>query len=255
MTRSQNSIAAATDVPPDVASTSHEYATRFESSVGKFFLQQQTELVRKLLIKSIAYKKLPNSKKILDLGGGHCQLTDLYLNLGFEITMQGSEDRSFQRAIDLGYGNNQRIKFNLSNLQQLNYKDNEFDFVSGIRLIAHLENWREFLDEMLRVAKYGIIFDFSNKNLFSLFIPYLFNFKKKIEGNTRPYYTNNLSEIKSYLMSQKISEFSAEGQFILPMAFHRMLNMPYFTKISEKLLAILQLKKLLGSPIIVCVSK
>lgn len=255
MPRSPNSIAASIDVPPDVASSSHEYATRFENSIGKFFLEHQNKSVKKLLVKSKAYKKLHAQKTVLDLGGGHCQLTELYLNLGFEITMQGSEERSFKRAKDLGYGSNQKIKFHLSNLQKLEFKDNEYDFVSGIRLVAHLENWREFLDEMLRVAKHGIIFDFSKQNFFSLLLPYLFKFKKKIEGNTRPYYSNNLKEIKHYLLSQKIEEITVEGQFVLPMAFHRILNMPYFTKITEQLLAILQLKNLMGSPVIICVSK
>jgi ubiquinone/menaquinone biosynthesis C-methylase UbiE len=160
------SIAASTVGPADLASSSHEYASRFAGEVGQYFLDVQKQAVLK------AISKLTALTNVLEVGGGHCQLTEFYLNMGLKVTIQASTAASLQRAKDLGFEN--KTTFDVSPLTLLSFNDNSFDLVSAIRLMAHVEDWKELLKQMFRVSKQGIVFDFANINTLNVLTPLLF---------------------------------------------------------------------------------
>jgi ubiquinone/menaquinone biosynthesis C-methylase UbiE len=224
-----NTLASSTIVPPDVASSSHAYAKRFSSSIGEHFLKIQGNCLKE--VTSSFFMDNPNPR-VLDLGGGHCQLLDFYLKMGCSITIQGSDERSFQRAIDLGYDKNPNISFRISPLDKLNFEDYEFDLVSAFRLMAHVNNWRSFLKEMLRVSKEGIVFDYAKLYTTNILSPLLFQIKKSIEGNTRPFYCQSKGEVIKELRSLGCNSIISKDQFAFPMGLHRLIKKP---EISQKI--------------------
>lgn len=241
------SIAASTEGPPDIASSSHEYASRFAGEVGQYFLKVQQDAVAK------AIAKQKNISSVLEVGGGHCQLTDFYLNQGFNVTIQGSNKLSLQRAKDLGFEKTTNLK--VSPLMPLNFPDNSFDLVSGIRLMAHVDNWKYFLNEMLRVSRQGIVFDFANIYTLNILTPILFTLKKKIESNTRPYSCQSVSEIKTHLKSIRCSEIVNIPQFVCPMGIHRIAKSAAFSSGIETIFHSLKIDRLCGTPVIVFTKK
>jgi len=232
----KESIASSTIVPPDVASSSHEYAERFSGPVGSYLLGVQQECIDKVL-EGFIQKNSGKNIKVLDLGGGHCQLTEFYLKLGYSITIQGSEERSFTRAKDLGYGNNPRIDFKISPLDKLDFRDSEFDLVSGIRLMAHVKDWRSFLKEMLRVSSQGIVFDFARLYTLNYLSPLLFHVKKRIEGNTRPFYCQSKPAVVKELKSLGCDQVLTQDQFAIQMGLHRLIDQPEFSRKIEKIIS------------------
>lgn len=241
------SIAASIEGPPDIASSSHEYAERFKGEVGKYFLEVQQQAVAK------AISKQKNISSVLEVGGGHCQLTDFFLNQNLNVTIQGSNESSLTRAKDLGFEN--KVKLELSPLASLCFADNSFDLVSGIRLMAHVDDWKAFLREMLRVSKQGIVFDFANIYSLNILTPLLFQIKKRIEKNTRPYSCQSMHEIRSFLHQLGCKEIVAVPQFVLPMGIHRALKSKIFSNKVESLFKIVGLNKLCGSPMIIFARK
>lgn len=241
------SIAASTDGPPDVASSSHEYASRFAGPVGEYFLKVQQDAVAK------AIGNQNDISTVLEVGGGHCQLTNFYLSRGFKVTIQGSNQQSLQRAKDLGFAKSTDLK--ISTLTPLDFADNSFDLVSGIRLMAHVDNWKDFLKEMLRASKHGIVFDFANIYTLNILTPILFKLKKKIESNTRPYYCQSMSEVKSHLVSLGCSEIIAIPQFVCPMGIHRLAKSARFSATVEDFFKTIGLNTFCGSPVIVFAKK
>lgn len=237
-----NSIASSTTVPPDVASSSDRYADRFSGEVGKFLLSVQRESVEYLLKDIQQSPPDERALKVLDLGGGHCQLTELYLEKGFDITIQGSDERSFERAKRLGYSSNPKVNFVISPLEDLVFKDNEFDLVSGFRLMAHVRDWNHFLSEMMRVSSRGIIFDYAKLYTFNIFNALLFPVKKLIEGNTRPFHCQKEEDILLALKTLGAVEINSKDQFIFPMGIHRLLNRPGLSRYLETLLGETPLK-------------
>lgn len=85
------SMASRLDVPIDVASSSNDYALRFSGPVGEYLLETQINTVKKALEKYLTEAPNNTQKTVLKLGGGHCQLTQTYLDLGFKVTIQGSD--------------------------------------------------------------------------------------------------------------------------------------------------------------------
>jgi len=229
-----NTLASSTKVSPDIASSSHAYANRFSNPIGEYFLRTQESCLKE--VTSLFFKDNPNPK-VLDLGGGHCQLLDFYLKMGCSITIQGSDERSFQRAIDLRYDKNPNISFRISPLDKLNFEDSEFDLVSAFRLMAHVDDWRLFLKEMLRVAKEGIVFDYAKLYTTNFFSPLLFQVKKLIEGNARPFRCQSKGDIIKELNYLGCNTINTLDQFAFPMGLHRAIGNPIFSNKIENSLS------------------
>lgn len=241
------SIAASTTGPADIASSSNEYANRFAGVAGEYFLDVQTRAVASAIYAEKAYTT------VLEVGGGHCQLTKFFLDQDLKVTIQASTEQSLQRAKELGF--ERKVHFSVSPLTPLAFADNSFDLVSGIRLMAHVPDWKLFLKEMLRVSKRGIVFDFANINTLNILTPLLFKIKKKIESNTRPYACQSMSEVDSYLRSLGCKDLVTVPQFVCPMGIHRLLKSKLASENIEASFHALGLNNKFGSPVIVFAQK
>ncbi len=69
----------------DIETASDDYAARFSGAVGSYFLQVQSRLTLDLL------EDLPRAS-VLDVGGGHAQLTRPLIDNGYTVTVTGSAD-------------------------------------------------------------------------------------------------------------------------------------------------------------------
>ena len=244
------SIAARLDVPPDVASSSHEYAKRFSGSVGEYFLELQSNITKKFLSSDINSKQ---NLTILDIGGGHCQLLNTYLDLGFEITVLGSDNRSFERLNDLGFNANPKIKTLICPINEISKLDLKFDYVSSFRMMAHVDDWKSFINDISQMSSRGLIIDFANLYTFNLLSPLLYSIKKKIEKNTRPFACQSIGQIRTQL-NNSFTNVEFQGQFILPMGLHRKMKNVSFSKKVELTLNNLGLSQL-GNPVIAFAKK
>ena len=70
---------------PDLESSTDEYAQRFAGPVGDYFLEVQTEAVRKLM-------PSPVGCSVLDVGGGHAQLAGPLVEAGYDVTILASDE-------------------------------------------------------------------------------------------------------------------------------------------------------------------
>ncbi len=68
----------------DVETSSEGYARRFAGPVGRFFLDRQAEATLALL-------RLFPGASVLDVGGGHGQVTGPLVEAGYEVTVLGSD--------------------------------------------------------------------------------------------------------------------------------------------------------------------
>ena len=225
----------------DIETASDDYATRFSGSIGAWFLQVQEDATARMLA------DFPGTR-VLDVGGGHGQLTPYLVRHGFDVTVTGSADICKRRLEPhLGSG---RCAFHVANHLDLPFEDRSFDVVLSYRLLTHVTRWRELVAELARVADRAAIVDFSSVRSFNYIAPQLFKFKKRIERNTRPF--------SCYKESDLLAAFEASGfvrddrypQFFLPMAFHRLIGSPGFSSLKERVLRGIGLTSLMGSPVV-----
>lgn len=241
------------ELSPDLETSSELYATRFQGESGKFLLDRQNQIFATLL------KKYPSgSLKILDVGGGHAQLTQTMLALGHKIWIHGSLPDCGQRLKTLGLQSN-NVSFVISPFSELaseiNKQAGQFDVVTAIRLMAHIEDWREFIRQLALIAKREIIIDFASLYSVNLLSSALYPIKKFVEKTTRPFYCQRLSQVVDCFEQLGFRVSSVHKQFALPLALHRALDNSLTSNRLEDLCSNLGLTKTIGSPIILSATR
>lgn len=228
---------------PDVETASDGYANRFSGAVGAWFLEQQAAITLELL------DGLPRGASILDVGGGHAQLTGPLVDAGFAVTVLGSAPDAGRRLTPwLERG---EASFETGDLTDLPYDDRAFDAALSFRLLPHLHAWERLIPELCRVSRRRVVFDYPSVRSVNLFADRMFAFKKRVEENTRPYTLFHPSRIAAYTTAAGFSMRDARPQFFWPMVLHRVLGSSRLSRALEAPPRILGLTRIWGSPVIV----
>jgi 2-polyprenyl-3-methyl-5-hydroxy-6-metoxy-1,4-benzoquinol methylase len=225
----------------DIETASDEYATRFSGDIGAWLLHVQEIATARMLTGH-------SGARVLDVGGGHGQLTPFLVRNGFDVTVTGSADICSRRLEPyLGSG---ECAFEVADHLALPYEDRSFDVVLSYRLLTHVTRWRDLVAELSRVANDAVIVDFSSVRSFNYIAPQLFRFKKRVEKNTRPFTCYKEAELLEAFAASGFERGDRYPQFSLPMAFHRMVGSPWFSSFKEGALRGIGFTSLFGSPVI-----
>jgi 2-polyprenyl-3-methyl-5-hydroxy-6-metoxy-1,4-benzoquinol methylase len=225
----------------DIETSSDDYAKRFAGEVGAWFLKLQEQATLRLLASH------PKAA-VLDVGGGHGQVTGALVAHGYSLTVFGSSEACSQRIqkyVRLGLCN-----FQVGNIVDLPYPDEAFDVVISYRLLPHVSRWQRLLEELTRVAREVVLVDFPAVRSVNSIAPLLFNYKKRIERNTRTFTCFRESELLGVFESLGFQRAGRYGEFFFPMVMHRMLGKASVSSALEKGSRLLGLNALLGSPVI-----
>ena len=225
----------------DIETSSDDYASRFAGKVGEWFLSVQEQATLKMLV------PYPNAS-VLDVGGGHGQVTAGLVRSGYQLTVLGSSEACkarIQPYLDAG-----QAEFDVGDILDMPYPDQAFDVVISYRFVAHVTRWQEFLTEMARVAKKAVIIDYPEVRSINCIAPQLFRLKKKLEANTREYFQFREPELLSVFGNAGFHKADSFPQFFLPMVLHRKLKQPGVSAAAEGFFRTIGLTSLLGSPVI-----
>lgn len=225
----------------DIETSSEDYARRFAGEIGSWFLSVQEKATIRMLAPY-------SGARILDVGGGHGQITHALISKGFDVTVLGSTDickLRIQRFLD-----EKRCSFNVGNLVDLPYANGSFDFVISYRLLPHVSQWVRFLSELARVAEIGVLIDYPSLRSINAIAPHLFRFKKQIEGNTRPFTVFREADLLRVFESLGFQRADRYAQFVLPMVIHRMLKSPAVSSAVERGFRLVGATRVFGSPVI-----
>ena len=225
----------------DIETSTAAYAARFSGTIGSWLLSVQSEATLSML------QAYPQAA-ILEVGGGHGQLTPHLIKAGHSVSVLGSS-QSCQTQIRPLVESGQ-CKFQVGNVLALPYDDNSFDVVISYRFLAHVEQWQTFLGELTRVAKQAVLIDYPTLRSINCITPLLFSLKKNVEGNTRPYTCYDETKLLDYAKNLGLSIGDRYAQFFFPMVAHRMLKQPQLSARLEGGARRLGLSHLFGSPVI-----
>ena len=225
----------------DIETSSDDYATRFSGEVGRWFLKVQEDATTEML-------RPYTCPSIVDVGGGHGQLTKAFLKQGSEVTILGSAESCRKRVEP--YLDESHCWFVRCNLIALPFPKQHFDVSVSYRLLPHCDAWKQLVAELCRVAKHAVIIDYPDVKSMNAIAPVLFQWKKGLEKNTRPFTCFRTGEL--------IQEFGLHGfrladrypEFFLPMVLHRALKRPRLSIFIEGVCRMLGLTALFGSPVI-----
>jgi SAM-dependent methyltransferase len=231
---------------PDVETASEDYARRFAGEVGEYFLEVQTRTVLDMLA------PWPGAR-VLEVGGGHAQLARPLVESGFRVTVTGSAEvcrERLDRSLPRG-----SFGFEVCDPRRLPFLDRSFDVVLSVRLLTHLEGWREALAEMCRVARHGVIVDYPDTRSFNRLYGALFSWKKVVEKNTRAFRCFQPGEVIAECRRLGFGRPAVRRQFFVPMVVHRAVGRAGVSRRMERASALLGLTRALGSPVILRVQR
>ncbi|MGH8644024.1 MAG: class I SAM-dependent methyltransferase [Gammaproteobacteria bacterium] len=226
---------------PDIETSSADYARRFSGHAGAYFLKVQEQAVKNTLLGC-------KGSSVLDVGGGHGQLTQLLLDLGYSLTVVGSDSSCYYRL--RSQRSDDRLSFVTSDLLCLPYPDQSVDIVIAVRLISHITAWRSLIAEFCRIAKYSVVIDYPCWFSMNAVTPMLFAIKKRWEGNTRSYQSFFKQELAKQFGSQGFSVTRTQHQFFLPMVLHRAASGSSALISIESHCQAIGLTRLFGSPVV-----
>jgi hypothetical protein len=117
-------------------------------------------------------------------------------------------------------------------------------------LLPHVTRWQEFIGELARVARQAIVLDYPEVRSINYATPFLFEFKKSMEVNTRTYTCFREKDLLSVVRSHGFERAGRYAEFFFPMVLHRKLNALQVSKAIEGVSRTIGLTGWLGSPVI-----
>jgi SAM-dependent methyltransferase len=226
----------------DVETSSAGYARRFAGPVGRFFLDRQAEATLDLL------RPFPGTS-VLDVGGGHGQVTGPLVAAGYAVTVLGSDASCEERVREwTGAG---RARFLTADLLDPPLPDRSHDVVLSYRLLPHVRRWPELVGTLCRLARLAVVVDYPTRRSVNAAAGVLFGLKKGVEGDTRSFLVFSDAEVEGEFARHGLRPTGRRPQFFFPMALHRGLGSAGLARGLEGAASALGLTGALGSPVIV----
>jgi SAM-dependent methyltransferase len=225
----------------DVETSSDAYARRFSGPVGSFFLERQRDAVLELL------GPWPGAS-VLDVGGGHGQVTGPLVDAGFAVTVLGSDPLCEARVREwTGAG---RARFLAADLLAPGLADRSFDVVLSLRLLPHVRRVPELVAALSRLARAAVVVDYPTRRSVNAVSGLFFGLKQGVEGDTRPFRVFADREVEEAFAAHGYAPAGRRPQFLAPMALYRALGSARLARALEGAAATLGLTPLLGSPVV-----
>ena len=227
----------------DLDTASDDYAGRFSGRVGAWFLQVQATIVLDLL------RDLPAGASVLDVGGGHAQITPALIEAGFRVLVVGSHPDAGLRL--KSWLNGGRCRFEVADLQALPYGASAFDAAVCFRLLPHSISWTGLIRELCRVTRASVVVDYPSIRSINIISDRLFGLKKRIERNTRPFVLFHPPQVREAFEQNGLRVTAERPQFLIPMVVHRMAGLALLSRALEVPGRLTGLTRWFGSPVIV----
>jgi 2-polyprenyl-3-methyl-5-hydroxy-6-metoxy-1,4-benzoquinol methylase len=225
----------------DVETSSEAYARRFSGPVGRFFLEVQASATLDLL------RPWPGAS-VLEVGGGHGQLTGPLVESGRAVTVLASDASCEGRVREWTAAG--RARFVCGDLLDPPLPERGFDAVLCYRLLPHARRWRELAGALARLARRAVLVDYPTRRSVNAVAGPLFGAKKGVERDTRPFRVFADSEVEAAFAAHGFWPTARRPQFLLPMALYRGLGSAAVARGLERPARRLGLTTLLGSPVI-----
>ncbi len=225
----------------DIETSSDAYARRFGGAVGSFFLERQSEAVLDLL------RPWPGAR-VLDVGGGHGQVTGPLVAAGYAVTVLASDPSCEVRVRE--WTASGRARFVAADLLAPGLPERSFDVVLSLRLLPHVRRVPELVATLARLARAAVVVDYPTRRSVNAVSGLFFGLKQGVEGDTRPFTVFSDGEVEAAFAAHGYSPTGRRPQFFAPMALYRALGSATFARALEATAATLGLTSALGSPVV-----
>jgi ubiquinone/menaquinone biosynthesis C-methylase UbiE len=190
-----------------------------------------------------------HGRRILDVGTGTGRAALLLARGGARVTAIDASEAmlavAHRRAADEGAD----ITFLVGDAHTLDFRDRTFDVVVSLRLVMHAPDWRACVAELCRVADRLVILDYPSRRSVARVQSTARSILHSLGVRTEPYRVLSHGDVVEALQRSGFRVRSVHRQFVLPIAFHKVMRSRRLTVAIEGFLDRAGLLKIFGSPV------
>jgi hypothetical protein len=147
------------------------------------------------------------------------------------------------------------VAFDEGDVHALAYPDRSFDAVVCLRMLMHVPDWRRALAELCRVSRRQLVLDYpASTSVASLQVLWR-RVAQSMGSRVEAYRVFSPSAIGRELDRHGFRIVATHKQFVLPIALHKAVGSPGFTRGVERALARAGALKLAGSPVTIAAER
>ena len=185
---------------------------------------------------------------MLDVGGGHGQVTGPLVEAGYAVSVLGSDPACEARVRE--WTSSGRARFLAADLLAPGLPERSFDVVLSLRLLPHVRHVHDLVATLARLAKTAVVVDYPTSRSVNALSGALFGLKQGVEGDTRPFTVFADREIEDAFAAHGFRPSARRPQFALPMAVYRALGSAGVARACEGASRALGLTRAFGSPVV-----
>jgi len=215
---------------------------RFGGPIGGIVAEEQARVLANFIGRI-------QDRRILDVGTGTGRAARQLAAGGAMVTAIDASDAMLAVARQKAASESLRVNFLRGDAHALDFRDRSFDVVVSLRVLMHTPQWQRCVAELCRVAERLVIVDYPSTagfaRLESLARRVLHRFGRAAE----PYHVFSDREIAAAFAVGGFTVRSMHRQFVLPIALHKAIGSPRFTRAIESALDRAGLLRRFGSPV------
>ena len=232
----------------DPAMASSFDAKRFGGPIGSMLLQDQERVLTEFLGDVAGHQ-------ILDMATGTGRAALALAKRGARVTGVDASREMLSVARARAAEAALAIEFVEGDAYALTFADRAFDEVVCLRMLMHVPDWRTALSELCRVTQHRIVFDYpaltSTAALQAVWRRAALAAGRKVEA----YRVFSTRDIARELDRHGFRVVATHKQFVLPIAVHKTVGSPGFTRHIERMLAGVGLLRVAGSPVTIAAER
>ncbi len=221
---------------------------RFGGPIGELVAGTQARVVADMI------GRLPD-RRILDVGTGTGRAALMLARGGARVTAIDASEEMLQVAEQRAVAEGVTLETRRGDAHDLQFADRTFEIGVCLRVLMHAPGWERCLAELCRVSDRLVIFDYPAAASAAAIQSLARRVKQTAGGRTEAYRVFRRSTIDRALGRSGFRVRSLHRQFVLPIAFHRLIGSRRFTETSERLLARAGILRVCGSPVTVCAER
>lgn len=190
-----------------------------------------------------------HGRTILDVGTGTGRVALLFAAGGAKVTAIDASEEMLAVARKRAAEQSANVTFMTGDAHALDFRDRAFDVAVSLRVVMHSPKWRACVSELCRVADRLVILDYPSRRNLAVLQAAARRMVYRFGVGTQPYRVFSDREIADALSKSGFRVRSVHRQFVLPIAFHKLLGSRRLTLVIEEWLDRAGLLKIFGSPV------
>jgi ubiquinone/menaquinone biosynthesis C-methylase UbiE len=217
---------------------------RFSGPIGRMIAESQERVIASFL-------SPVEGRTILDVGTGTGRAALALAVRGATVTGVDASAEMLAVAERRAKAAGIAVTFTRGDAHGLAFPPQSFDAVTCLRVLMHTPDWRQSLGELCRVARERVVFDYPALSSAAALQAVTRHVAHACGARVEAYRVFSDRAVAAALAAHGFRIARRHRQFVLPIAFHKLLNSERVTSAIEGALSRAGLTWLLGSPVTV----